>query len=554
MSDNTSFSDQRRRFLSVGIKSVITLPLLSRYAYAADEPVVETSHGRIRGFRNDDVFTFRGVRYGAPTGGANRFLPPRKPAPWAGIHDATEYGYSSPQTNPGSTSSSASPLAAILDASNGFRPNPAESEDCLFLNVWTRSLSRNAKRPVMVWLHGGGYSSGSASILLYDGTHIASRSDAVVVGVNHRLNVFGYTHFAEIGGKQYADSGNAGMLDIIQALQWVHQNIENFGGDPKRVMIYGESGGGGKVSFLLGSPPAQGLFQRAVIESGPGITMGDPDAATKVAEMLLAELGLNAARFNEIQNLPTGRILSAYFSLQRKLPRGAPGSNRAFGPILTPDVLPQHPFEPVASSYSADVPVMVGYNRTEATAFSIGDQALFNLDENGLHSRIAAMFGDDSEKILHAYSKPGATPSDTYFRIATDQLMGYNTILLAERKSLLNRAPAFLYRFDWQTPVLDGKLRSPHGLEMPFVFDNVDEAGIGLTGGGAAARKLATRVRSTWAAFAETGKPDAHGLPHWPPYNTDTRMTMLFNDRSRVVSDPDAEERKAMASHMQKSA
>jgi len=554
MPDKKAFSNQRRRLLSVGIKSVITLPLLSRIASAADGPIVETSNGRVRGFRNDDVYTFRGIRYGAPTGGQNRFLPPSEPIPWVGIHDATGYGYSAPQTNPGSNSQQSSPLAAILDASNGFRSNPGESEDCLFLNVWTRSLSRNAKKPVMVWLHGGGYSSGSASILLYDGTNIASRRDTVVVGVNHRLNVFGYTHFAEIGGKQYANSGNAGMLDIILALRWVQQNIENFGGDPSRVMIFGESGGGSKVSFLLGSPPAQGLFQRAIVESGPGITMGDPDTASEVAEMLLSELGLDASRFSEIQNLSTDQILRAYFSLQQKLPRGAPGSNRAFGPILTADVLPQHPFEPVASPYSADVPVMVGCNRTEATAFSIGDQTLFNLDENGLRSRITDMFGDDSEKILHAYSKPGATPSDTYFRIATDQLMGYNTMLLAERKSLLNRAPAFLYRFDWKTPVMDGKLRSPHGLEMPFVFDNVDDAGIGLTGGGPRARTLAARVSATWAAFAETGEPNGRGLPHWPPFKTDTRMTMVFNDESRVVSDPDADERKAMASHMQKSA
>ena len=505
------------------------------------DPLVQTSYGKIRGYINDGIYTFRGVRYGASTAGKNRFMPPKPPEPWTEIRDASGYGYRAPQTNPATLGVDAPPseIGRILLASDGFRVPPPESEDCLFLNVWTPSLDSAEKRPVMVWLHGGGFSMGSSSDLLYDGTNLARRG-AVMVGVNHRLNVFGYTHFGDIGGAEYAHSGNAGQLDIIAALEWVRDNIERFGGDPNRVMIFGESGGGAKVSMLLASPPAKGLFHAAVIESGPGIKVGEREQATKAAEMLLAELGITAKNLSEIHALPTGKILSAYFAANAKV-------GGAFRPVLDPDVLPAHPFYPTAPTLSENVPIMVGWNKTEQTAFSLGQDELWALDEEGMRSRIEKLAGADTDRLIEMYRKenPDLSPSALYFRIATYPGMGSGSVAIAERKAALGKAPAYLYRLDWETPVLDGKLISPHGLEMPFVFDNVKGGGVGLTGGGEEAQKMADRLSEAWIAFAATGNPNTSrsGLPQWDPYDTEKRPTMIFNNESRVESDPLKEQR-----------
>jgi para-nitrobenzyl esterase len=541
------FSPSRRSVLKVSSVALAATALRPSQLLAATLPVVETMHGRVRGYRNDDVHTFRGIRYGASTAGANRFMPPRAPEPWAGVRDASDYGYSAPQTNPAAGAAPARPsaLGELFASSNGYRSTQGESEDCLFLNVWTKSLRQGAKRPVLVWLHGGGFASGSGSELLYDGTNMASRSDVVVVGINHRLNAFGYTHLAQLGGRDYANSGNAGQLDIILALQWVRDNIDRFGGDPGRVLVFGESGGGAKVSFLLASPPAKGLFHRAVIESGPGIVMAESASATRAAEQLLTELSIKPAELSRIHDLSTTQILAAYFSALAKIRGGGLGGG-PFSPVLTPDVLPAHPFAPAASPVGADVPVIVGWNRTEATLFQIGDDAAFTLDDKGLDTRLQGLFQDRAPRIRQAYEKAGGSPSDIYFRIASDQLMGANSILLAERKAAQSRAPAYLYRFDWLSPAVDGRLRSPHGMEMPFVFDNTAEGGSGLTGGGPRPAKLAAQIRASWAAFAETGNPNAGKLPQWRPYDAKTRNTMLFNDESRSVDDPDSAERLAM--------
>lgn len=517
------------------------------------DPVVETAYGKVRGYVSNGVNTFRGVRYGATTMGKNRFLPPQKPEPWTGIRDATSYGYSAPQTNPSTRGNAgpASPIVQILAASDGFRSAPAESEDCLFLNIWTAGLGAARKRPVMVWLHGGGYSSGTASSLLYDGTNLARRGDVVVVGINHRLNVFGYTHFGDIGGQEYAHSGNAGQLDIISALQWVKENIDRFGGDPKRVMIFGESGGGGKVSMLLASPPAKGLFHAAVIESGPGVRMGERAAATKAAEILLAELKLDAKRLPEIHKLPTDAILSAYFGATAALARQGGGGRGmgggGFAPVLDPIDLPAHPYDPAATRISEDVPVMIGWNKTEATVFSFGDEQLFSLDEAGMRKRLEPLAGPETDRLIRIYKGefPKLSPSGIYFYIASYSMMGSGSVTIAERKAALGKAPAYLYRLDWETPVQNGKLMSPHGLEMPLVFNNVDRGGEGLTGGSPEAKKLAAQMSEAWVAFAATGNPNSSksGLPQWAPYDRAKRATMIFDTRSKVVNDPQKEQR-----------
>ncbi len=548
-----------RRAILGGMASAAAASILigGRALAAQSQPIVETKYGKVRGFLNDDVFTFRGVPYGAPTGGDNRFRPPKEPAPWAGVHDAEAFGYSAPQTNPAAQSGSFSgAMAAIMNASNGFRASPAESEDCLVLNVWTKGLSASRKRPVMVWLHGGGYSSGSDSAYLYDGTNLVRRGDVVVVGVNHRLNAFGYTELGGIGGADFAHSGNAGQLDIVRALNWVHDNIERFGGDPKRVMIFGESGGGGKVSCLLATPPAKALFSRAVIESGPALVIAERDFASQVSEIFIKELGLTNKTLPDIRKLPTEKILAAYFACQPKLPKREPGMVGPFSPVIDPDVTPNHPFSPVASPLSKDVPLMIGWNRTEATLFSFSNQGVFSLDEAGLQKEIGGLFGDKAAALIATYraGEPEASsPSDIYFRIATDRMMGMGSMLLADRHAALGGASTHVYRFDWASPTFP-ELRSPHGIEMPFVFDAADEGGVGVTGGGPVADKLAARVSQSWINFAETGDPNSRktGLPNWPAYDSHDRFIMQFNNESKASADPFKAEREALTALMPK--
>lgn len=549
----------RRRFVSTaaltagGAAIAYSVPgLSSAAAWAANAPVVETAYGKVRGYLNNGICTFRGIRYGASTAGKNRFMPPRKPDPWAGVRDATSYGYSAPQTDPATrgVDMPESEIGKILTGSDGYRVPPPESEDCLFLNVWTPGVGAATKRPVMVWLHGGGYASGSASSLLYDGTNLALRGDVVMVGVNHRLNVFGYTHFGDFGMPEFARSGNAGQLDIIAALEWVRDNIERFGGDPKRVMIFGESGGGGKVCMLLASPPAKGLFHSAVIESGPSIRMGERAAAAKAAEILLSELGLDSRRLPELQKMSTEKIQAGFYAAQAKLARQGTGGGMgggAFGPVLDPEILPAHPFHPTATRISEDVPVMVGWNKTEATVFMISDKDAFSLDEAGMRKRLEGMVGAETDALIQLYrnENPKMSPSAIFFNIASYSMMGSGSVTIAERKAALGRAPAYLYRFDWETPIMGGKLISPHGLEMPFVFDNVENGGEALTGGSAEAKKLAAKISEAWISFAKSGNPNSKksGLPQWDPYESGKRTMMIFNDQSRTVRDFQKEQR-----------
>ncbi len=510
-------------------------------AYGGEAPVVRTQYGKVRGAMDRGVFVFKGIRYGAPTGGPNRFMLPQPPQPWSGVQDALSYGNSCIQSNP--HRSPPRTLAAHIP------PGPArlklpESEDCLFLNVWTPGLGDGGKRPVMVWLHGGAFSSGSASEPVFDGANLARRGDVVCVGINHRLNVFGFCNLADLGDRRFSHSGNVGMLDIVAALTWVQENIERFGGDPGRVTIFGESGGGQKVSMLLACPPSKGLFQRAIIESGPGVKMLERSDADHHAQMLLQELGLPAARPEQLQSVPAHRLLAAYFAVVAKLPPPVPGLPMPFSPVLDPNDLPVHPFYPVASPVHADAPILIGSNHHEITLFAA--ESDFSLDEAGLHKRLAALLGDEAEAVLTGYRRiyPEYSPSDLYIRIATDYPTTEWTIDICERKFAQHRAPVYRYRFDWETPILGGRLRSMHSLEVPFVFYNIERAR-NVIGPGESPVRLAGRMCDAWTSFAATGDPNTprSGLPRWPAYDPRTRETMLLADHSRVVADPDRAER-----------
>ena len=513
---------------------------------APSQSIVETTAGKVRGRIVNGVHIFKGLPYGASTAEKNRFMPPVKPDPWAGVRDALEYGHSAPQTIPGAPGI----LAGADFLASGSNPaGIGEGEDCLVLNIWTPSVRGNHKRPVMIWCHGGAFISGSGSAPLVDGTNLARRGDVVVVTINHRLGLLGYTYLGH-ASDAFEASGNVGMLDIVAALTWVRDNIANFGGDPGRVLVFGQSGGGQKVSTILAMPPAKGLFHRAIIESGPGVKMNSLDYATKVGDMVLAELGIKQPTgIMDIQSLALERIMAAQGAVNRKLGGFIPGMIAGFSPVVDGVSLLQNPFDPVAPEISADVPVLIGFNRTELTLFTASDPSAFSLDEAGLHRRIQSLLGDRAEAAIQAFRSdyPNENSTGLYFLIASAYPTAAFSVKIAERRAVLGKAPTFVYEFTWETPILKGRLRSPHTIEIPFVFDNVTDPLVQkLTGSAPDIFPLAEGVSGAWAAFAATGNPKSKGFARWSAYSAADRNVMMINSTSEVVKDPARQSREVI--------
>jgi para-nitrobenzyl esterase len=510
-------------------------------AEAGLSPVVEIISGKLCGASSAGIHSFKGIPYGASTAGRGRFMPPAAVRPWSGAREAIAYAGRAwqvpnrPKRRP------------VLETLLGPADTSPEGEDCLTLNVWTPGLGDRAKRPVMAWLHGGAFGYGSGNRTVTDGANLARRGDVVVVSINHRLNIFGFLHLADIGGAAWAHSGNAGMLDIVAALRWVRDNIPAFGGDPGNVTIFGESGGGGKVSVLLAMPAARGLFHRAIIQSGAAIRVSTRERANALAQAVLKELGVGHTECERLQSVPAERLLAAIAPASRAVGRSRwPLLDRYdFGPVVDGSDLPQHPGEPEAPAISDDIPLMIGGTREESAFFLADDDAVWNgtLTEAAMRERLAAVSGDKTDQLLSVYraTMPQASTGDRLIAALTGSNFWIRTVLLAERYAARRRTPIYMYSLDWQSPAHDGRVKAHHAMDLPFVFDNPDVAD--TTSGAPGARELASRISATWVAFARTGSPNNPAIPSWPPYTAAERATMVFDNDCRVVRDPDQDAR-----------
>lgn len=482
---------------------------------------VQTTYGAVSGIERHGIQVFRGIRYAAPPVGPLRFRPPQAPEPWSEVREAAHASAVAPQ-NP-------SPLESMFGADP-----PPQSEDCLFLNVWTPAADDGA-RPVMVWIHGGAFVTGSGSTPWYDGTSFAARHDLVVVTINYRLGALGFSHLADLGGPESA--GNLGILDQAFALQWVRDNISAFGGDPGNVTIFGESAGGMSVATLMGLPDAKGLFHKAIPQSGAARHVRSRERATEVTRRLMEQLGVDDVA--GLQEAPVDRILAAQAAVTAA---GGPiEGGLPFSPVHDGTALPEPPLDAVIGGSAAGVPLLTGTNVDEMLLFTFMDPTVADLDDDALARRAARLFGDDAvHQALDTYrsSRPRCGPGEVWSALLSDLVFRVPAVRLAEQQA--KHAPTYTYLFTYATPAFGGKLGSCHALEIPFVFNVLDGRGVSLFVGDVNddMRRLAASVHDAWAAFARTGDPNHDGLPEWPRYDAAERPTMVLGDACTVEHDP----------------
>jgi para-nitrobenzyl esterase len=520
------------RFAAVALVGAVGLATLGLPAFAAEEsaarPVARTTSGDVRGYvATNGINAFKGIPYGDDTA-KRRFRAPVPPVPWAGVREAVQFASMAPQ--PAGRRGATAPAGS-----------PAVSEDCLHLNVWTPALHDGPRRPVLVYFHGGAYNGGSVNEDLYDGTRLSRRGDVVVVTVNHRLNGFGFLYLAELAGPEFADSGNAGMLDLVLALQWVRDNIREFGGDPGNVTLFGQSGGGAKCATLMAMPAARGLFHRVWTMSGQQLTGRTRAHATETARTFLLNLGLTPNRIGELSSIPRERLVEAM-------------RDGTWVPVTDGGALPRDPFAPDASPLSAEVPMVLG-NTHDETRNLIGgaSPALFSLSWEALpeaiNRNVKQFIGDlTAEKIVEEYRRlySAYSPSDVFFAATTAARSWKGMVIESERRVQQGRAPTFVYYVNWPSPADGGKWRAPHTIDIPLVFDNVAQSPYTSLAADAA-QKVADEMSEALIAFARTGNPATSRLP-WARFELERRPTMIFDTATRVESDPRGAERKLFES------
>jgi para-nitrobenzyl esterase len=480
--------------------------------------IVETTAGKVRGYTRNGIHIFKGIPYGASTAGKNRFMPPVKPDPWPGVRSSLHYGSVCPTP----------PRAGWHQDESSFLfqwDDGQPGEDCLRINLWTPAINDHRKRPVMVWLHPGGFATGSGQEMLsFDGENLCRRGDVVVITLNHRLNTFGFLNLAQFAPEQFAASANVGMLDQVLALEWVRDNISNFGGDPANVMIFGQSGGGGKVTALMAMPAAKGLFHRAAVQSGSFLQAATQDESTKLAAAVLDELAIPKSDLSQLQSIPFDRLLNASIAARQKVaprPPGPPDYNRsirvlAWAPVIDGTNLSSHPFDPQAPAISADVPLLFGAVLNEFLTATDRPDA-FSMTDAQLAQQLAERFGEHTKEIIATFpsESPNARPFDLYSIIMASSVRG-TAVKQAQLKAAQAKAPAYLYWLTWQTPVLDGRPMAFHCSDIAFVFDNTARCET-MTGGGPRAQSLADKVSPAWPNFARHGDPNYPASQMAPP-------------------------------------
>jgi para-nitrobenzyl esterase len=559
----------RREFLSRGGMAIAAtataISLASRGFADLHEPSehveVSTAYGRLRGLRQPGLLTFLGVPYAGPVSGANRFVEAPALEPWTGVKDALQLGPPSPQ--PGKS------YYGINE------PSPAEN--CLFLNIWTPAAD-GRKRPVMVYSHGGGFYKGSGGAHYQDGGNLARTYDVVVVTTNHRLGLMGYLFLGDLGGEAYATSGNQGLLDIKGALKWVHESISSFGGDPNKVMIFGESGGALKTSALYGLPSAAPFFNKASIESGAGIFMMPRDVAAASTQLVLQHLGLTRNEWQKLLEIPLDQLIAAQVAVAAKVGPGFDLAalrkgkgwilNGGFAPVVDGTILPHDPFYPEAPAFSKNKPLMVGSNRDEMNFvwFQGKMNSIFSLTDETLKTTLHQQLGTEADTVLATYRKtrPHASPPDLYTAITTAAFFWLAGIRIAERKAAQQGAPVYMYMFVHQSnyviPGTTHTIGAAHALEIPYKFGNIHPVGQeshadtmqpgsnisldNLVGTDPDREKVARNMSEMWTTYARTGHPGAKGQPAWPAYTLETRATMQIDAQCKVIDDPFGEERK----------
>ncbi|HEX4491572.1 MAG TPA: carboxylesterase/lipase family protein [Acidimicrobiia bacterium] len=495
--------------------------------------IVDTRSGKVQGLERNGIHVFRGIPYAAPPVGGRRWKPPQREDAWDDVRDATKFSAQSAQG------------LFMLDQMLGGEER-AKSEDSLYLNVFTPGLD-DARRPVMVWIHGGAFMFGEGATPWYDGTKFATRGDVVLVSLNYRLGSFGFLHLADLFGDDVAGSGNVGLLDQVAALEWVRDNIEAFGGDPNRVTIFGESAGAGSIGTLLGMPAARGLFSAAIPQSGAASWFATREHATEIASVIVEQLGVKPGDLDALYAKSTDEIITA----QAAVGLETDANGLPFQPVVDGTVLPRPALAAIRDGSAAGVRLLIGTNKNEFTLFSVLDPSLASLDEAGIRARVRTYYGEDGvDEFLATYRRilPGSTLQDQWNAMATDALFRVPAIQLAEAQ--LPHAPVWSYFFTWESPAFGGLLKSTHALEIPFVFDTLDQPGSDLfTGDGPERAAIASRMHDAWIAFARDGAPGHAAIPEWPQYDTTRRATMRIDETWEALDDPGAETRRLWDNH-----
>lgn len=511
--------------ISFSQKTLPDLPLIT----GKDVAVTQTESGKVRGYIHQGIYTYKGVPYAT----AERFMPPSKVAAWTEVRSSLTYGPVCPLMDP--TTSVRDESEFVFNHNWGY-PN----EDCLRLNIWTPGISAAGdakKRPVMVWLHGGGHTAGSSQELpSYDGESLSKKGDVVVVSINHRLNILGFLNLSAYGDK-YKASPNVGMMDIVSALEWVKANIANFGGDPNNVLIFGQSGGGGKVNTLMNAPSAKGLFHKAVIQSGGlGLKFHEKEVTARVAAGVLAELRLQPSQIDSLQKIPFATLADAGKKAIAKVNEELKAEGKtagifglSWGPCHDGYFLPYQPTETEAKALSKNIPLMIGSTKNEFMA-SLFMPGLREANLDAVKSHLQKQYGDKTEAYIAALKK--AYPNDTRPTdlVDVDDLFRRSALKMADIKASAAGAPVYMYLFTWQSPVMDGDYKALHCAEIPFVFNNIARCEE-MTGGGKAAYLLADKVSQAWINFARNGNPSHKGLPAWQPYTLEKGATMIFDNQ-----------------------